>query len=41
MSKEAIREEGFDLSVAKKAQAVVDIAKVWPEDVIYGKARMK
>ena len=40
MSKEAIREVGFDLSVAKKAQAVVDIAKVWPEDVIYGKARM-
>ena len=40
MSKEAIREEGFDLSVAKKAQAVVDIAKVWPEVVIYGKARM-
>ena len=40
MSKESIREEGFDLSVAKKAQAVVDIAKVWPEDVIYGKARM-
>ena len=40
MSKEVIREEGFDLSVAKKAQAVVDIAKVWPEDVIYGKARM-
>ncbi len=39
-SKEAIREEGFDLSVAKKAQAVVDIAKVWSEDVIYGKARM-
>ena len=40
MSKEAIREEGFNLSIAKKAQAVVDIAKVWPEDVIYGKARM-
>ena len=40
MSKEAIREESFDLSVAKKAQAVVDIAKVWSEDVIYGKARM-
>lgn len=40
MSKEAIREEGFDLSVAKKAQAVVDIAKVWSEDVIYGKARL-
>ena len=40
MSKEAIREEGFDLSIAKKAQAVVDIAKIWPEDVIYGKARM-
>ena len=40
MSKEAIREEGFDLSVAKKAQAVGDIAKVWSEDVIYGKARM-
>ena len=40
MSKEAIREEGFDLSVAKKAQAVVDIARIWPEDVIYGKARM-
>ncbi len=40
MSKDSIREEGFDLSIAKKAQAVVDIAKVWPEDVIYGKARM-
>ncbi|MDC7955197.1 metal ABC transporter substrate-binding protein [Fusobacterium simiae] len=40
MSKDSIREESFDLSVAKKAQAVVDIAKVWPEDVIYGKARM-
>ena len=40
MSKDSIREEGFDLSIAKKAQAVVDIAKVWPEDVSYGKARM-
>lgn len=40
MSKDSIREEGFDLSIAKKAQAVVDITKVWPEDVIYGKARM-
>ena len=40
MSKDSIREEGFDLSIAKKAPAVVDIAKVWPEDVIYGKARM-
>ena len=40
MSKEAIREEGFDLSIAKKAQAVVDIARIWSEDVIYGKARM-
>ena len=40
MSKEAIREEGFNLAVAKKAQAVVDIARIWPEDVIYGKARM-
>ena len=40
MSKEAIREEGFNLAIAKKAQAVVDIAKIWPEDVIYGKARM-
>ena len=40
MSKDSIREEGFDLTIAKKAQAVVDIAKVWPEDVIYGKARM-
>ena len=39
MSKDSIREEGFDLAIAKKAQAVVDIAKVWPEDVIYGKAR--
>ena len=36
MSKDSIREEGFDLAIAKKAQAVVDIAKVWPEDVIYG-----
>ena len=40
MSKDSIREEGFDLAIAKKAQAVIDIAKVWPEDVIYGKARM-
>ncbi len=40
MSKDSIRENGFDLSIAKKAQAVVDIAKIWPEDVIYGKARM-
>ena len=40
MSKDSIREEGFNLAIAKKAQAVVDIAKVWPEDVIYGKARM-
>lgn len=40
MSKDSIREEDFDLSIAKKAQAVVDIARVWPEDVIYGKARM-
>ena len=40
MSKESIREEGFDLSIAKKAQAVVDIARIWSEDVIYGKARM-
>lgn len=40
MSKDSIREEGFDLSIAKKAQAVIDIAKVWPEDVIYAKARM-
>lgn len=40
MSREAIRQEDFDLSIAKKAQAVVDIARVWPEDVIYGKARM-
>ena len=40
MSKEAIREESFNLAVAKKAQAVVDIARIWPEDVIYGKARM-
>lgn len=40
MSKDSIREESFDLSIAKKAQAVVDIAKIWPEDVIYGKARM-
>ena len=40
MSKEAIREEGFNLAIAKKAQAVVDIARIWPEDVIYGKARI-
>ena len=40
MSKDSIREESFNLSIANKAQAVVDIAKVWPEDVIYGKARM-
>lgn len=40
MSKDSIREEDFDLSIAKKAQAVVDVARIWPEDVIYGKARM-
>ena len=40
MFKDSIREEGFDLVIAKKAQAVVDIAKVWPKDVIYDKARM-
>ena len=40
MSKDSIRENGFDLSIAKKAQAVIDIAKIWPEDVIYGNARM-
>lgn len=39
MSREAIRQEDFDLSIAKKAQAVVDIARIWEEDVIYGKAR--
>lgn len=39
MSKDAIREENFDLSVANKAQAVIDIARIWDEDVIYGKAR--
>lgn len=39
MSKDAIREEDFDLSIANKAQAVIDIAKIWEEDVIYGKAR--
>lgn len=40
-SREAMKEEGFNLDIAKKVQAVVDIAKVWPEDMIYGKARMK
>lgn len=39
MSKEEIRKEDFDLSIAKKAQAVVNIEKIWPEDAIYGKAR--
>lgn len=39
MSREAMREENFDLSVAKKAQAVVDVAKIWQEDAIYAKAR--
>lgn len=39
MSKEEIRKEDFDLSIAKKAQAVVNIEKVWAEDAIYGKAR--
>lgn len=40
MSKEAIQEENFDLSIAKNAQAVIDITKIWSEDIIYGKARM-
>ncbi len=41
MTKEKIHEPEFDLSVAKKAQAVIDIARVWPEDIIYGVARNK
>lgn len=40
MSREAINEENFDLSIAKKAQAVIDIAKIWYDDTIYRKARM-
>lgn len=40
MSREAINEENFDLSIAKKAQAVIDIAKIWHDDTIYHKARM-
>lgn len=40
MSREAMREENFDLSIAKKAQAVIDVAKIWQEDAIYGKARI-
>ncbi|MBQ3437441.1 MAG: zinc ABC transporter substrate-binding protein [Fusobacterium sp.] len=39
MSRDAIREESFDISIAKKAQAVIDIAKIWHEDVIFSKAR--
>lgn len=39
MSRDAIREENFDLSIAKKAQAVINIARIWEEDAIYGKAR--
>lgn len=40
MSRDAINEESFDLSVANKAQAVIDISKVWQDDVIFRKARM-
>ena len=40
-SREAMKEENFNLDIAKKAQAVVDIAHVWPEDMIYAKARLK
>lgn len=39
ISAETIKEKDFDLSIAKKAQAVVDISKIWDEDAIYGKAR--
>lgn len=39
MSRDAIREESFDISIAKKAQAVIDITKIWHEDVIFSKAR--
>lgn len=39
MSRDAIREENFDLSIAKQAQAVINIARIWEEDAIYGKAR--
>lgn len=39
ISRESIRDEEFNLEIAKKAQAVVDISKIWTEDSIYGKAR--
>lgn len=39
MSKESMHEDNFDLSIAKKAQAVIDISSIWPEDAIYGEAR--
>lgn len=39
ISKESIRNEEFNLEIAKQSQAVVDIAKIWTEDSIYGKAR--
>lgn len=41
MSYDAINDKDFKLDVAKKSQAVVDIAKVWKEDIIYGKARSR
>lgn len=39
ISKEAIQDSEFDLKIAKESQAVVDIAKIWSDDTIYGKAR--
>lgn len=41
MSKEKINEDNFNLEIAKKAQAVIDIASIWPEDNIYKAARNK
>lgn len=41
MTKEKIHEPEFDLEIAKKAQAVIDIARVWPEDTIFAAARNK
>ncbi len=38
-SKEALNEENFPNDILKKADAVIDIARVWPDDFLYAKAR--
>ena len=39
ISQEEIKRDDFKLDIAKESEAVIDIAKIWEEDAVYGKAR--